>query len=189
MDLTEDSQLIQRIIKQDQSALTLLYERYGKAVYSLAYRILQNKTMAEEATQDTFMKVWRMSDRWDPGRGQLSSWLLTITRNTAIDRLRAEKRQTPPESTPLESIAEPGSDFNDPSNRHFLNGRILRDLLTQIPDEQRALIELGFFQGYTHQEMAGLLDLPLGTVKTRVRLGLQKLRTLWYEANTNPETT
>lgn len=178
----EDYELLQRIERRDQTALTLLYERYGTQVFSLAYRILQNSHLAEEVAQDTFLKVWERSARWDPAKGRFPSWLLTITRHTAIDRLRFERRQVISNSTSLEFIADPETERGIPHDPLLQDGRLLRDLLTQLPDEQAQVIQLAFFQGLTHRDLADRLNLPLGTVKTRVRLGLQKLRALWIEA-------
>lgn len=176
-----DRDLMHRIERHDQTALTLLYERYGRPVYSLAYRILQNTVMAEEATQDTFLKVWRQSARWDGDKGQLVSWLLTIARYTAIDRLRQEQRQTQPQVVSIDAVAPPESDADHPDDPALHDANIVRGLLSQLPPEQAQVIEMGFFQGLTHTELAERLNLPLGTIKTRVRLGLRKLRTLWNE--------
>lgn len=177
----QDRDLMRRIEQQDQSALAQLYERYGRPVYSLAYRVLQNAALAEEATQDTFMKVWKQSARWDSHKGALTSWLLTIARYTAIDRLRQEQRQTAPQMVSLDAIVSPESEEGQPEDVVMRDGVVLRSLLNQIPQEQAQVIEMGFFQGLTHTELAEKLDQPLGTIKTRARLGLQKLRLLWSE--------
>jgi RNA polymerase sigma-70 factor (ECF subfamily) len=173
--------LMARIEAGDQAALAELYAHFARPVYSLAYRVLQNHTLAEEATQDTFMKVWRQSARWDSARGALASWILTIARYTAIDRLRQENRQAAPNSLSLDTAdAPPLADPQAASTPG--DGALLRAMLAQIPPEQAQVIELGFFGGLTHQELAERLNQPLGTIKTRVRLGLQKLRALWQEA-------
>ncbi len=169
---------MQRIAQRDQQALRLLYDRYATMVYSLAQRILQNAGWAEEVTQDTFLKVWRQSESWDASKGQLLAWLLTITRYTAIDLLRRERRRPP--LALLDPELPFGADDNVP------DGELLRALLRQLPHEQAQVIELGFYGGMTHSEMAQSLGLPLGTVKTRVRLGLQKLRDMWLETEANP---
>lgn len=182
----DDVDLMQRVVLNDQRAFAALYERYGSIVYGLAYRILQTSERAEEVTQDTFMKVWKQADSWDAEKGKLSSWLLTITRYTAIDLIRKENRTVTQVSVPIEILANTQgnpSTINDP---RWHDGRLLRNLLTELPTEQAELIELAFFQGYTHSQLAENLELPLGTVKTRLRLGLQKLRTLWTEATHEP---
>ncbi len=170
-----DIDLIRRIKRREQAALTALYARYGGPVYSFALRVLQNAAQAEEVTQDIFLRVWERADQWDPAKGKLSSWLLTMTRYAAIDRIRRENRRPPlaePELDDLpQLVANPDRNADD--------GRILRNLLQQLPPEQSQLIQLAFFGGMSHSELAESLQIPLGTVKTRIRLGLQKLRELW----------
>lgn len=179
---SSDVELMRRVSRQDQSALSELYQRYGGAVYSLALRVLHNRTMAEEVTQDIFLKVWHQAEKWDPTRGQLASWLLTIARYTSIDRLRKERRQPALTLTPLDDMPNVLSTRGLVDDPRWHDGRLIRSLMTQLPAEQVQVIELAFFQGLTHSEIAESLNLPLGTVKTRVRLGLQKLRNLWLEA-------
>lgn len=179
----DDRNLVERIERRDQQALATLYERYGGPVYGLAYRVTGSAAMAEEAAQDTFLKVWNQASRWDPDKGKFSSWLLTIARYTAIDRLRQEQRHN---SVPIDNVPDPPSSTGIPHDPVLQDGRMLREMLAQIPPEQAELIEMAFFQGMTHRQLAEQLDLPLGTVKTRVRLGLQKLRGLWIEATRAP---
>jgi RNA polymerase sigma-70 factor (ECF subfamily) len=177
-----DAELMSRVAQQDQAALMALYQRYGAQVYSLALHVLRNPGWAEEATQDTFLKLWDKGAHWDPEQGQLSSWLLTIARYTAIDRLRRELRHTTAVNAFLDvqdSNLEANAAVDD---AHWQDGQLLRALMAQLPAEQRQAIELAFFQGLTHSEIAERLSWPLGTVKTRMRLGLQKLRHLWLEA-------
>lgn len=180
--VSDEAQLIQRIIRKDQTALSELYQRYGALVYGLALRVLTNSVLAEEAAQDTFLKVWNQAYTWDANKGKLSTWLMTITRYTAIDRLRKEQNR------PLASVAL--DDIEDLiGKRSFLDtpqgqdSQLLRTLMRNLPNEQIQVIELAFFQGLSHSEIADELSLPLGTVKTRLRLGLQKLKVLWLEAN------
>ena len=161
----------------------LLYARYGNAVYGLALRILHDTGLAEEVTQDTFLKVWNQADRWDPDKGQLSSWLLTVTRHTAIDRYR--KLQRRPAVSELFEEAESGLGQTAlVDTQQWADGQLLARLLEQLPPEQAHLVQLAFYQGMSHSELAESLHLPLGTVKTRLRLGLQKLKVLWQEAMT-----
>ncbi len=175
-----DIHLMQRIRMQDKLALTDLYDRYGRLVYGLSVRVLNDDgRLAQEVTQDTFLKVWNQADQWDPEKGKLTTWLLTIARRTAIDLLRREQRR--PEISPGEfddvlGVVGQRAVMDDPT---WQDGRLLRTLLAQLPDEQRQAIELAFFYEMSHTEVAERLNLPLGTVKTRIRLGLQKLKTLW----------
>lgn len=182
VDSPSDQELMRRVRRQDQAALATLYQQYGTQVYSLAYRVVRHTHLAEEVAQDTFLKVWRLADQWDSGKGQLSSWILTIARNTAIDRLRSEQRQPTSGSAPLEYIPDVVSSIGLPHDAGRMNSQLLLDLMRQLPPDQAEAIELAFFQGLTHSQLAERLGLPLGTVKTRVRLGLQKLRGLWLEA-------
>lgn len=172
-----------RVQQRDQAALVALYQRYGNLVYSLALRVLQQQTLAEEITQDVFVKIWQQADRWNPALGQLSSWLLTITRNAAIDRLRKEQRRPLRGATSLENVGHLLESPLQFDSALWHDGQLLRSLMEQLPPEQRQVVELTFFYGLTHSQMAQQLDLPLGTVKTRVRLALRKLRALWTAAH------
>jgi RNA polymerase sigma-70 factor (ECF subfamily) len=173
----DDIELMKRINLRDQQAFLAFYQQYGKLVYSLAYRILQNATLAEEVTQDTFLKIWQQKSRWDPERGKLKSWLLTIAHYTAIDRLRQEKRQPNLHPEAIEDMEEAMLASRGESG--WQDGTVLRMLVRQLPAEQASLIELAFFRGMSHSEIADETQIPLGTVKTRLRTGLQKLRELW----------
>lgn len=175
----DDIEIMRRIARRDQQAFRILYQQYGTAVYSLAYRILQNTTLAEEVAQDTFLKVWQHKSQWDPQKGKLKNWLLTIAHFTAIDRLRQERRQ--PNLHP-ESIEEMEEEMPSRSEALWQDGTVLRMLVLQLPKEQAVLIELAFFKGMTHTEIAESTQIPLGTVKTRLRNALQKLRELWLES-------
>lgn len=182
--ISSETELLQQVGQQNETALMALYERYGAMVYSLCLRVLRQPGLAEEVTQDVFLKLWRQPERWDPSLGQFSSWLLTISRNAAIDRLRREGRQAPAEWGMLEESQEPAAStvLFGAEQATWLDGQLLRKLLLRLPPEQRRLIELAFFEGYSHSELAAALHLPLGTVKTRLRTGMQKLRQLWEES-------
>lgn len=173
---------MQRILQRDEQAVTDLYQQYGSLVYSLALRICQNVESAQEVTQDTFLKVWRQSDRWDAAKGRLVVWLLTITRYTAIDYLRRESRQPQTGYTTLDDLAETVGKQPRIDDAAWLDRRIMLSLLTDLPPEQQQVIELAFYQGMSHSQISEYLRLPLGTVKTRLRLGMQKLKTGWLAA-------
>lgn len=182
MIMTEptDIALLGQIAAHNQSAMLALYQRYGGLVYSLALQMLRRPELAEEVTQDVFFKLWQQPDRWNPALGQLSSWLLAITRNAAIDRLRREARHRSADP-PFPGELEVGA-VTTPEMSIWADGQLLRDLLQQLPSDQRELIELAFYRGYTHSELAEGLGIPLGTVKTRLRTGMQRLRILWEQA-------
>jgi RNA polymerase sigma-70 factor (ECF subfamily) len=183
--LDEDN-LMSRITARDQAALAELYDSCSSAVYSLAYRILGNAVFAEEITQDTFLTVWTQPERWRHERGSLVGWMLTIARNAAIDRLRKEERRPLKGALDLDALLEligSRSEMDDPA---WSDAEVLRACLEGLPTEQAQAIQLAFYQGMTHEEMAQSLRLPLGTVKTRVRLGLQKLRACWGAGESAP---
>ena len=176
----DDIQLMRRIANRDQSAFHGLYQAYGKAVYSLAYRILQNSALAEEVTQDTFLKIWQQRTKWDPEKGKLKSWLLTIAHYTAIDCFRRERRQPILHPDSIENMEEMISATQ--TDIPWQDGTVLKMLITQLSDEQSFLIELAFFRGMSHSQIADETQIPLGTVKTRLRTAIQRLRELWLES-------
>jgi len=177
---SDDIELMRQIAERDQQALWELYQQYGKAVFSLAYRVLGNTTLAEEVTQDTFLKVWHQTTRWDSDKGKLKNWLLTIAQFTAIDRLRKEGRQPVVHPDPIEDTDE--SLLTSKNEAPWQDGSVLRMLVRQLPEQQSSLIELAFFQGLSHGEIAATMRMPLGTVKTRLRAGIHRLRELWLES-------
>jgi RNA polymerase sigma-70 factor (ECF subfamily) len=165
--------LLRRIQRGDEAALAVLYAGYGRAVYSLALHVLRHDGLAQEATQDTFMKLWNNPLAYDSSKGEFSSWLLTLARYTAIDHLRREMRRTGRNVELPETLAVEEEERLSESEASQLHA-----LLGELPRDQRVLVELAFFQGLTHSQLAERMDLPIGTVKTRLRLGLQKLRGL-----------
>ena len=176
----EDEALIARVAAGDSRALEVLYDRYSRIVYGTALRMLGVAELAEEVVQETFWRVWRRSGTFQPGRGQVSSWILGIAHNLAIDELRRQRARPSPvydeEDRPVLSEIEDsrmdvvGAALEDEQRR------LINSALDQIPAEQREAIELAYFGGLSQSEIATQLQNPLGTVKTRIRLGLQKLR-------------
>lgn len=174
----EDADLLIRIAAGDAAALHLLYDRYGTLVHSLALRILSDRAAAEDVTQEVFLKVWRFGARFNEERGRVSTWLLNITRNTAIDLLRAGRRASPDRFEPLENAADLGD--RGPSTEALVEVSVLgaqvREALLRLAPEQRQVIDLAYFQGKTQQQIAEETRVPLGTVKSRARLALDNLR-------------
>jgi RNA polymerase sigma-70 factor (ECF subfamily) len=166
------------IARGDVGALEAVYDRYSRVAYSLALRVLRDRGAAEEVVQDAFMSVWRSARSYDPGRGSLYAWLVRTVRNRAIDELRrlevpgraphAIRRAAPPEL--LESLASPEA-ASGPELRVAVAAA-----LKELPDDQRQVIELAYFEGYSQREISENTGIPLGTVKTRTRLALGKLR-------------
>lgn len=175
----DDRTLLKRVAAGDGEALLALHKRYVNLVYSMALRVLRDASLAEEVTQDVFLKLWQKSHHYDPRRGRFSTWLLSVTRFAAIDRLRYEKRRPTINLQPEDQPALARAEHREHAD--WERGQHLRLLLEQLPAEQREVIELAYFAGMTHRELAEHLRLPLGTVKSRLRLGLEKLRALWLE--------
>ncbi len=184
----DDAVLLQRIAQGDKEAFLELYHRYVNLVYSMALRVVGDGQTAEEVTQDVFMKIWQKGALYDARRGRFSSWLLSVTRFAAIDRLRYEQRR--PSTKEISEEARPPRELRQLSADHALweQGQQLRMLIEQLPPEQREVVELAYFGGLTHRELAEHLNLPLGTVKSRLRLGLNKLRTMWFSEEEEPHS-
>lgn len=180
--LFDDAELIQRIIRRDQNALVELERCYRGLVFNMAYHVLQNESAAEEITQDVFFQVWRWPERWNADKGRFVSWLLTVSRYTAIDRLRQENRQPARSLYPLESLANLLGKRDQVDDASYDDGKLIRTLLSELSADQRQAIELAYFSGLTHTEIADQLKIPVGTIKSRIRLGLQKLKDSWMEA-------
>ena len=175
-----DLELIEKVRQGDQSALDLLYKRYSSPVYSLVWKILQNSEEAEDVALDVFWQVWRQADRYDPARGAPPAWIFTLARSRAIDRLRSRRRR---EDRTI-SIDDPNLRF-DPLDENASPDQVVsfrqsrdavRAAMTELSAVQREAVELAFLKGMTHVEIAERLGQPLGTVKTRIRQGLIRLR-------------
>lgn len=180
--LAEDVALMQRLAARDQAALAEIYDRYAGWVFGMAVRVLGDSASAEEVTQDVFLKLWHAPDRWQPQRGRLATWLLTLARHSAIDRLRHERRQAPAPALDLDALSEMLGAPSETEQEGWLSGEALRPLIDQLPPEQRHALDLAYFKGMTQSEIAAHLREPLGTIKSRIRLGLITLRGLWMRA-------
>lgn len=172
-----DLRLINRILRRDETALSELYAHFSGQVFAIALHVLQNRALAEEATQDTFLKVWNGAQSWDAERGKLSTWIFTIARYTAIDLLRRERNQVTASAVELDEMLTIVG--HSGVGRDSVDGEALKTLIAQLSPEQIEAIELAFFKGMTHQEIASHLRQPLGTIKSRIRGGLQMLRGMW----------
>jgi RNA polymerase sigma-70 factor (ECF subfamily) len=180
MSQPSDIDLLTRIQVEDEAALLEMHARYAGAVYSVAYRVLSDGMAAEEVTQDVFMRLWDRGHTFDPERGSFLPWLLTITRRRAIDVVRQRQRRQPSQHETFSIDEHPylWEQIPDDDGHRELR-RTLVAVLHDLPAEQHSVIELAYFYGMSHSDIAAYLDLPLGTVKTRIRLGMQKLRDAW----------
>jgi RNA polymerase sigma-70 factor (ECF subfamily) len=175
-DRLADQAALARMARGDSSALAELYDRTSRLVFSLALRILRNREDAEDVVQDVYAQAWAQAGRYDTSRGAVAAWLLTMTRSRAIDRLRS--RQARPE-TASEARAEDVADSAARQDLQLLSAEQverLRGALSQLPAAQRAALELAYYEGLTHAEIAERLSEPLGTVKTRIRQAVITLR-------------
>lgn len=179
--------LLRRIQAGDETALLALHEQYAGLVYSVALRVLNDQMAAEEVTQDTFMRLWNKAESYDPDKGAFVTWLLTITRRLAIDAYRKQARD------PLQDPVFMNRDFERWESVLGTEGdtdlrRNLVAVLQELPTGQRQAIELAYFHGMSHSQIAEHLQQPVGTIKTRIRLGMQKLRAAWMaEPTGNPK--
>lgn len=166
------------MVEADETALGALYDRWVRSLYSLVLHLLKDPDEAEDVVEETFWQAWRKAGSYEPSRGAVSTWLLTIGRRKALDRLRARKRSREDLLADDRSLADLPSSEPDPSLD--VEGAELRENIRQalngLPDEQRQVLELGYFNGLSQSEIADVTGQPLGTVKTRMRLAMQKLR-------------
>jgi len=172
----EDGDLAAGLRRREPLAMEVLYDRLSRQAFGLAYRILGDGPSAEDVVQEAFFTLWRQAERTDPARGKLSSLVLTLVHHRAIDVLRATRGQQSRQiSVDVAEIEKTEADVSE----HVLQSLSrdnLRAALAGVPDDQRRAIEMAYFEGLTHVEIAEALELPLGTVKSRLRLGLEKMR-------------
>lgn len=179
-----EGDLVQLVAQGNREAFIVLYDRYGSRIYALAFRMLGETMAAEEVTQDTFLKLWTRAGSYSPKKGALAAWLLTIARRTALDRIRLEERRpefgnpADPEDT-WRLLPDSGSETQE------TRWRGLYFAVNDLPNEQQQVIELAYYHGMSQSQIAEYLSIPLGTVKTRLRLGMEKLRKVWLYEKSN----
>jgi len=173
-----DEDLISLVQAADPDAFATLYDRHSRAAFSLAYRMMGERQAAEDLIQEAFIKVWRGAASYRSDRGSVRTWILSIVHNRGIDQLRsqASRRRTQERVEASAARSQPSEAFSE-TWRNTQREQV-REALNTLPQEQLKILELAYFSGYTHVEIAELMSLPLGTVKGRMRLGLQKLRGL-----------
>lgn len=176
----EDILLVRHIARASSESLAKLYDRYGRLVYSLALRMLDDPAAAEEVTQDVFLQVWRNAGMYDESQGKVVTWLTSFARHRAIDLLRRRNVRPEGHQSALEDFLDLSSaeQATEPAVEVAIDVQNLRKALRSLPEDQQRVLAMAYFQGFTQQEIAVQMNEPLGTVKTRVRLGLKKLRGL-----------
>jgi RNA polymerase sigma-70 factor, ECF subfamily len=173
-----DEDLMPLVERKEPAAFEVVYDRHGGAAYSLAYRIVGDRNTAEDVTQEAFLSVWRSGARFDRTRGSVRTWLLGVVRNRAIDVLRRDAGRAPAVSLELDTVPEQESQWErtDAEALRREAAREVRGVLTDLPEDQLKVVQLAYFGGLTHSEIADVLGMPLGTVKGRMRLAMEKLR-------------
>jgi RNA polymerase sigma-70 factor (ECF subfamily) len=173
-----DEELMPLIGEKNPDAFEVFYDRHGGVAYSLAYRIVGERGAAEDVTQEAFISIWRSGARYDAARGSVRTWMLGIVRNRAIDALRSKSGKAPKLDFDDDSILEhrPAEELTDSEALRRETAEEVRGALDELPGEQSKVIQLAYFGGFSHSEIAGMLGVPLGTVKGRMRLGLEKIR-------------
>jgi RNA polymerase sigma-70 factor (ECF subfamily) len=172
-----DEALVALAARSEQSALAELYDRFGRPAYGLALRILRDEALAEDAVQDAFLAVWRTAPRFLPERGKASTWILTLVHRRAVDLVRREERRRTDALDPENEPGDPSPPVDEEAWLRLQRERV-QSALRQLPDQQREAIELAYYGGFTQSELAERLGQPLGTIKSRMFLGLGRLREL-----------
>lgn len=178
-----DEDLMTLVARKDPDAFSVIYDRHGGAAYSLAYRVVGSSAVAEDVSQEAFLEIWRSGARFDPLRGSVRAWTLWTVRNRAIDALRRSAGRAPKLDFDDDEIlrSQPGAQLTDAEAIRRETAAQVRGALTSLPDEQSEVIGLAYFGGFSQSEIAQLLGVPLGTVKGRMRLGLEKIRLVLAE--------
>jgi RNA polymerase sigma-70 factor (ECF subfamily) len=185
----DDSVLVALVARRDEAALGALYDRYSRLVYTLALRVVGERSLAEEIVMDTFVSVWRAAGSFVEERGRFVAWLTSVARHRAIDELRRLNVRPEGSSVELdEAIKTSGPDLLEDVVDIRQRRDMVRGVLAQLPDAQRQALELAYFGGLTQQEIADKTNTPLGTVKTRMRLGMLKMRDELLRIGTDQNT-
>jgi RNA polymerase sigma-70 factor, ECF subfamily len=170
-----DEALVALVARSDDTALGELYDRFGRPAYALALRVLRDHALAEDAVQEAFLSVWRSASRFVPERAKASTWIMTFVHRRAVDLVR---REEPRRAEPLDAAPHPAGDSTEDAVWLRLQRAHVQDALRRLPDQQREAIELAYYGGFTQSELAARLGQPIGTIKSRMFVGLARLREL-----------
>ena len=180
-----DEAVVALMARSDEDALAELYDRFGGVAYGLARRVLRDDALAEDAVQEAFLAAWRSAARFVPERAKASTWLLTLVHRRAVDAVRREDRRR---GEPLEGVAEPAAESTEDTAWLRFERERVQSALRQLPDQQREVLELAYYGGFTQSELADRLGQPLGTIKSRMFAGLGRLRELLTPPETESES-
>jgi RNA polymerase sigma factor (sigma-70 family) len=171
----EESLLIAQLKQKHRTALNYLYDNYSAALYGVVFRVVKSEDIAEEVLQDVFLKIWDKIESYDAGKGRLFTWMLNIARNQAIDKTRSKEISKEQKTKPIDNLV------NRIDSQEYIEQKVdgigVKDLLKTLPEEQRFIVEYLYFKGYSQSELAEEYNIPLGTVKTRLRMAMKQLRT------------
>ena len=170
----DQDQLVARLKGRDREALSYLYDNYSSALYGMISRIVKDEKVAEEVLQDVFMKIWDKIDQYESTKGRLFTWMANLSRNLAIDKLRSKEIKKVGKTDNLETFVT-GIELSHQGYQN-IDGIGLKETLNSLREEERFILEMAYFKGYTQSEISEEFDIPLGTVKTRLRMGLKSLR-------------
>jgi RNA polymerase sigma factor (sigma-70 family) len=170
-----EQELVSLLLQQNSQAFGYLYDNYSSALFGIINQIVPDSDVAADVLQDVFINIWKKIDSYDETKGRLFTWMLNIARNAAIDKLRSKSYQQRLKNQPLSENVDSKS---NPVVNPQVNDIGLKKLINKLKEEYRVLIDLSYFQGFTHEEISKMLNLPLGTVKTRIRSALIQLRTM-----------
>lgn len=178
LQMLADEDLMPLLAAKDATAFEVFYDRHGGAAFSLAYRIVGDRQSAEDVTQEALLSIWRSGARFDRARGSVRGWTLGIVRNRAIDHLRRDAGRAPKLAFDAQEMLEsrPSEDLTDVEALRRETAREVGVALDDLPEDQSRVIQLAFFGGFSHSEIAKMLNEPLGTIKGRMRLGMEKIR-------------
>lgn len=168
-----EQELISLLQSGDESAFGYLYDHYGAAMYGIVFRVLPQREVAEDVLQETFLKIYHNINNYDASRGKLYTWLISITRNTAIDMLRSKDFK---KSKQIHELDTDVNSKDDENSNSFVDSIGLDNVLKELSDDHKEIIDLAYYKGFTQEEISGKLQIPLGTVKSRARSALMRLR-------------
>jgi RNA polymerase sigma factor (sigma-70 family) len=171
----DESELVTQLKQRSEKAYSYLYDNYAGALYGIIHSIIPDNETANDVVQDVFVNIWTKIDSYDPSKGRLFTWILNIARNAAIDKLRSKGYRYGLKNQPLSENVNINAGA---ASYPVIKDVGLRKIISGLKEEQRTLLDLSYFQGYTHEEIAKAMNMPLGTVKTRIRTALIQLRTL-----------
>ena len=189
-DDLRDEQLITLIANGEKDALEVFYNRYSQPVFSLARYMLRDQSLAEEATQDIFLNLWMKAASFNPDRGAPKSWFMSVAHHRIVDIIKSRNRRLQTSNSAPHELLDlnpaSGDSTEEAAHRNIFRNEVL-EALGHLPEEQRKVLVMAYFEGYSQSEIANLLGEPLGTVKTRARLGMQKLRAVMIDGEDRPE--